>query len=151
MKILMIFAFLLPMIIQTSGQTQTNKGTGATLPKGYWPLERSQPIIEKTQTIHLEPDLSHLSEGERKAVGKLIEVGIIFQNLYEHQRHPQALASHRDLQQLDQQLKSPAATQNLLTIYALNQGPVATTLENHREQFLPVAAIQPGKNVYPDS
>lgn len=150
MKILMIFAFLLPMIIQASGQTQTNKGSGATLPKGYWPLEKSQPIIEKTQTIHLAPDLSRLSEGERKAVSKLIEVGNIFQDLYEHQRHPQARASRRDLQQLDQQLKSPAATQNLLTIYALNQGPIATTLENHREQFLPVAAIQPGKNVYPN-
>lgn len=149
MKTLMIFAFLLSIIIQTSGQTQTNKDSGATLPASYWPLEKSHPIIEKTQTIRLEPDLSHLSEGERKAVGKLIEVGMIFQDLYEHQRHPQALASRRDLQQLDKRLRSPAATQNLLTIYALNQGPIATTLENKREQFLPVAPTQPGKNVYP--
>jgi hypothetical protein len=150
MKTLMIFAFLLSIMIQTPGQTQTNKASGATLPTGYWPLEKSQPIIDKTQTIRLEPNLSHLSGGERKAVGKLIEVGMIFQDLYEHQRHPQALASRRDLQQLDQRLKSPAVTQNLLALYALNQGPIATTLENKREQFLPVAPTQPGKNVYPN-
>jgi hypothetical protein len=149
MKSLMIFAFLLAMMSQISGQTQTKKGSGATLPPGYWPLEKSQPLIEKTQTIRLAPDLSHLSEGERQAVGKLIEVGMIFQDLYEHQRHPQALASRRDLQQLDQRLGSSAETRNLLTLYALNQGPIATTLENKREQSLPVAAVQPGKNVYP--
>ena len=50
---------------------------------GYWPLEKSQPIIDKTQTIRLAPDISHLSAGERKAVAKLIEVGEIFQKLYE--------------------------------------------------------------------
>ena len=64
-----------------------------TLPAGYWPLEKSQPIIDKTQTIHLSGDLSKLSEGERKAVAKLIEVGQIFQKLYEEQRHPDALSS----------------------------------------------------------
>lgn len=47
---------------------------------GYWPLEKSQPIVEKTQTIRLAPDISQLSEGERKAVAKLIEVGQIFRN-----------------------------------------------------------------------
>jgi len=31
----------------------------------------------------------------------------------------------------------------------LNQGPIATTLENKREPFLPVDAPAPGKNVYP--
>ena len=53
------------------------------LANGYWPLEKSQPIVEKTQTIRLAPDTSKLSEGERKAVAKLIEVGQIFQKLYE--------------------------------------------------------------------
>jgi hypothetical protein len=90
-----------------------------------------------------------LSEGERKAVGKLIEVGLIFQDLYEQQRHPPAVASRRALEELDKRLGSTAATQNLITIYRLNQGPIATTLENKREQFLPVEPTQPGKNVYP--
>jgi hypothetical protein len=120
-----------------------------TLPAGYWPLEKSQPIIDKTQTIHLAPDISKLSEGERKAVAKMIEVGQIFQKLYEEQRHPEALSSHRALVQLDKQSGSTPATQNLLTLYRLFQGPIATTLENKREPFLPVEALKPGKNMYP--
>src|ERR1044071_2700549 len=90
-----------------------------TLPAGYWPLEKSQPLIDKTQTITLSSELSKLSEGERKAVAKLIEVGQIFQKLYEEQRHPQALSSYRALEQLDKRSRSPPATQNLLTLYRL--------------------------------
>ena len=119
------------------------------LPTGYWPLEKSQPIIDKTQTITLSPDLSKLSDGERKAVSKLIEVGRIFQKLYEEQRHPQALSAYRALVELDKRTGSTPATQNLLMLYRLNQGPIATTLENKREPFLPVDPTKPGKNVYP--
>jgi hypothetical protein len=36
-----------------------------------------------------------------------------------------------------------------LTLYRLNQGPIATTLENKREPFLPVDPSKLGKNVYP--
>ena len=120
-----------------------------TIPAGYWPLEKSQPIIDKTQTIRLSPDLSKLTEGERKAVAKLIEVGHIMQKLYEEQRHPQALSSYRALEQLDKKTGSTPATQNLLTLYRLFQGPIATTLDNKREPFLPVDPLKPGKNVYP--
>ena len=38
---------------------------------------------------------------------------------------------------------------NLLTLYRLFQGPIATTLENKREPFLPVDPVVPGKNMYP--
>src|SRR5690349_10597043 len=120
-----------------------------TLPAGYWPLEKSQPIIDKTQTIRLSADLSKLSDGEKKAVAKLIEVGQIFQKLYEEQRHPEAISSYRALEQLDKRTGSTPAAQNLLTLYRLFQGPIATTLENKREPFLPVDATKPGKNMYP--
>jgi len=120
-----------------------------TLPAGYWPLEKSQPIIDKTQTITLAPDLSKLTDGEKKAVAKLIEVGRIFQKLYEEQRHPEALSSYRALEQLDKRTGSKPGTQNLLTIYRLFQGPIGTTLDNQREPFLPVQPTKPGKNVYP--
>lgn len=116
---------------------------------GYWPLEKSQPLVDKTQTIRLAPDVSQLSEGERKAVARLIEVGQIFQNLYELQRHPEALTSYRALEQLNKQNGGTPATQNLLTLYRLFQGPIATTLENKREPFLPVEPLKPGKNMYP--
>jgi hypothetical protein len=119
------------------------------IPNGYWPLEKSQPLIEKTQTIRLAPDTAKLSAGERKAVAKLIEVGQIFQKLYELQRHPQALSSYQALEQLNKQNGGSQDTQNLLALYRLNQGPIATTLDNKREPFLPVDPLKPGKNVYP--
>jgi hypothetical protein len=34
-------------------------------------------------------------------------------------------------------------------LYRLFQGPIATTLENKREPFLPVEPVVPGKNMYP--
>jgi len=140
---------LLVISMSTLAQTGSGRRLRGELPAGYWPLEKSQPIIDKTQTIRLAPDLSHLTPGERTAVAKLVEVGKIFQRLYERQRHPEATRSQADLVQLDKRLGSPPATQNLLTLYRLNQGPIATTLENKREPFLPVEPVQPGKNVYP--
>jgi hypothetical protein len=122
----------------------------SVLPPGYWPLEQSQPIVNKTQTITLAPDLSHLSAGERRAVAKLLEVGKIFQNIYEDQRHIQALSARQALTDLNASLTAPTrtTTQNLLTLYRLNQGPIAATLDNKREPFLPVPLSPPGKNVY---
>jgi hypothetical protein len=124
--------------------------TYQTLPAGSWSVEQSQPIIEKTQTIRLAPDLSQLSAEERKAIAKLLEVGKIFQSIYEDQRHHQALSSYRNLQALDRSFVSkPPIVLNLLTLYRLFQGPIATTLENKREPFLPVDPVVPGKNMYP--
>jgi Zincin-like metallopeptidase len=120
-----------------------------TWPAGSWPREKSQPIIDKTQTIRLAPDLSQLSAGERAAVAKLLEVGKIFQGLYEEQRHKQALSSYEKLWDLHTHIGTTEGTQNLLTLYRLFQGPIATTLENKREPFLPVDPVVPGKNMYP--
>ncbi len=144
---LLTFALMTGIVTGTMAQTGSTNSRG--LPAGYWPLEKSQPIIDKTETIRLAPDVSHLSEGERKAVAKLLEVGRIFQGLFEQQRHSQALTAYRNLVQLDTRTGSSAATQNLLTLYRLNQGPIATTLDNKRESFLPVDEVKPGKNVYP--
>ncbi len=148
MKSSIALAFLSVLLANVLAQNVSRKPSGP-LPQGYWPLEKSQPVIDKTQVIKLAPDLSHMSEAERRAIGKLVEVGKIFQQLYESQRHSQALSSHSKLQQLDKQQGSTAATENLLALYRLNQGPIATTLENSREPFLPVDPTQPGKNVYP--
>jgi hypothetical protein len=140
---------LLCALVITSAQTGTRTSSLDLHPVGYWPLVKSQPIIDKTQTIRLAPDLSRLSPDEQKAVAKLLEVGKIFQNIYEDQRHKQALSSDRDLIQLDKRTGSTTATQNLLTLYRLFQGPIATTLENKREPFLAVDPVVPGKNMYP--
>src|SRR5712671_4053717 len=146
-----VVAVLLVSLISIFAQTGSRLKTNQTLPAGYWPLEKSQPIIDKTQTIKLAPDLAQLSVDERKAIGKLLEVGKIFQSIYEDQRHKQALSSYRNLLTLGRSHISPApaATENLLVLYRLFQGPIATTLENKREPFLPVDPVVPGKNMYP--
>ena len=130
-------------------QTNSRMKPRPNVANRYWLMEKSQPIIDKTQTITLAPDISRLSPGERTAVTKMLEVGRIFQKLYEEQRHPEAISSYQALQQFDKQTGSSAGTRNLMTLYRLNQGPIATTLENKREPFLPVDAPAPGKNVYP--
>jgi hypothetical protein len=88
-------------------------------PAGYWGLEKSQPITDKTQTVHLAPDLSHLSPGERTAVAKLLEVGKIFQRIYEDQRHKQALSAYRDLQTVSKKLSQSGANRYAL-VYAVS-------------------------------
>jgi hypothetical protein len=145
---LFVVAVVLVSFLSTFAQTGSRMKPNQTLPAGYWPLEKSQPLIDKTQTIRLAPDLSQLSAGERRAVAKLLQVGKIFQSIYEDQRHKQALSADRDLLQLDKRNGSPV-TQNLTFLYRLFQGPIASTLENKREPFLPVDPVVPGKNMYP--
>ncbi|HEX8498977.1 MAG TPA: hypothetical protein VF659_00185 [Pyrinomonadaceae bacterium] len=129
-------------------QTAARRPAAGGLPAGYWPEERSRALLEKTGQVRLAPDTSHLSEGERRALAKLIEVGKIFQTVYEEQRHERAAESRAALEALDRRLGSPQATRDLLDIYRLFQGPVATTLENKREPFLPVELPAPGQAMY---
>src|SRR4030095_3861299 len=130
MQKLSVVTTVLSLIAVTIAQTPplTTMNKPSSLPPGYWPLERTQPIIEKTQPLRLAPELSHLSQGEQKAIAKLLEVGKIFQSLYEQQRHPEALTSFQQLAQLGRRNGSAPEVQNLLTLYRLNQGPIATTL-----------------------
>ncbi|HWH18534.1 MAG TPA: zincin-like metallopeptidase domain-containing protein, partial [Allosphingosinicella sp.] len=109
-----------------------------------WSPAQVQAILERTQTTRLAPDISHLSAGEREAVAKLIEVGRIFQDVYEDQRHRQALAARAAFAKAND-----PHSRDLATLYRLFQGPIATTLENKREPFLAVDEAPPGKNVYP--
>jgi hypothetical protein len=109
-----------------------------------WTPAQAKAVLDKTQTIRLAPSLAHLSPGERIAVAKLLEVGRIFQDLYETQRHRSALTARAALAR-----RTDAQGRALDTLYRLNQGPVATTLDNKREPFLAVPDAPPGKNVYP--
>jgi hypothetical protein len=69
--------------------------------------------------------------------------------LYEQQLHAQALAAKQRLDELHASGADPHATRNLLDLYYLFKGPVATTLDNQRQPFLPVGNPDPGKTVYP--
>ena len=113
-------------------------------PRAVWPAAKVQGILERTARTRLAPDLSHLTAGERTAVEKLLLVGQIFQDIYEQQRHRHALSARAALEKA-----TDARSKELLTLYRLNQGPIATTLENTREPFLAVEPPPPGKNVYP--
>ena len=111
---------------------------------GGWTAAEYQPILDKTQVVTLAPDLSFLAEGERAAVATLREVGEIFQELYEEQRHRQAAAVRAALASAT----GPDAEAWRL-LYRMFQGPIANTLDNQRVAFVPVDPVQPGKTVYP--
>jgi len=139
-----ILALTLAVTLTASAQQKKND-----LPEGYWPLAKSEEILKKTETIRLAPDLSSLTAEEKSALKDLLEVGAIFQKLYEDQLHHQAAYALDRLKVLDVQLGQPKATQNLLDLYRLNKGPIASTLTNAREAFLPVDEQRPQRNMYP--
>jgi hypothetical protein len=110
----------------------------AQTPTGYWSPEQAKEILDKTRTIRLEPKPAQLSAGERTAIAKLLEVGKIFQSIYEDQLHPQA-----------REAKIPDGRADLQALYRLFRGSIATTLDNKRVPFLAVQPETPGRNVYP--
>ena len=122
---------------------------GAAVPAGYWPESRADEILAKTETTRLAPDLSSLKENERAALKDLLAVGDLMQRLYEQSRHHQARSSYAELVNLHERSGRSKHTEKLLTLYYLNHGPIAATLDNKREPILPVAQQLPGKNVYP--
>src|SRR5687767_179910 len=105
----------------------------AALPPGYWRGEQAGPILDKTQTLRLAPELAGLTAGEAQAVAKLLEVGQLFQELYESSRHHQARSALKALTALDRARGGSPQTQDLLRLYRSNQGPIAISLENQRE------------------
>lgn len=77
-RILCASAISLAVFSLLMAQTASRRSAGAGVPSGYWRLEKSQAIIEKTQTVRLAPDFSHLTAGERAVIGKLLKVGNVF-------------------------------------------------------------------------
>jgi hypothetical protein len=119
------------------------------LPRGYWGPDRVRPILEQTQTIRFDADPSPLGPGERAAVGELVSAGRMIQDLNELTEHHQSLAARAKLEALHERLGRPAETSDLLELYAMSQGPIATTLDNQLLPFLPVDGFAGGRNVYP--
>jgi len=107
--------------------------------QGAWTDADTRRVVDNVSVLRLDPDLSHLTPGERTAVAKLIEAGRIFQELYEDQNHPDAIWARANLQ--------PEGEQAIL--YRLYQGPIGTNGSNQRVPFLQVRPEQPGRNVYP--
>lgn len=121
----------------------------AQLPAGYWDLDRSQPLLDRTLEITLAPDLEMLEDSELRAVQRLLEAGAILHRMYEAQKHHQAPDAFEALNELVT-IDSPTALDNLQRLFRLFRGPIATTLENERIAFVPVSPESPGKAVYPE-
>jgi hypothetical protein len=119
------------------------------LPSQYWTEQQSGEILARAETIRLAPDISGLTPGELSALWDLLEVGEIFQDLYEDALHHQAIVARKRLVETDAAAGHPKRTQNLLQLYRLFKGPIATTLTNDRKAFLDVEPQVPGRNVYP--
>ncbi|HYC60327.1 MAG TPA: NUDIX hydrolase, partial [Thermoanaerobaculia bacterium] len=111
-------ALIIGAAVTASAQQQQTK-----LPEGYWPEEKSNAILAKTEVIRLAPDLSSLSSEEQAALKDLLAAGAIMQKLYEVSRHHEAQPALDQLRVLDVRLGQPKATQNLLDLYRLFQGP----------------------------
>ncbi len=111
--------------------------------------DQIRPILEKTLCLRLDPDLSHLSEGERTAVARLLEVGQLFQTLYEDSLHHQAQEAHEQLLSAHERGEDPDTTSALLDLYRLSRGPILRNLDNQRVPLVNVDPPVPGKNVYP--
>lgn len=107
-----------------------------------WDAARIEPILQRTQRLHLAADVSALSPGEQAAVRELLAAGERMHRLYMAQRHPQALAAQA-------YLDAHPELAGEHDLFRLNAGPIASTLDNTREAFLTVAPEAPARNVYP--
>ena len=121
----------------------------ADVPDGFWDLKETEAILEATQRVELAPDLSGLTPAERGALDELLAAGRIMNSLYERQKHRSAASAKQKLLDFYEASEGSEEATNLLDIYYLSKGPIATTLDNVREPILPAEPEQPGKNVYP--
>ena len=114
---------------------------------GFWDADRAEALLARSETFELDADLSGLTEGERSAVARLIEIGMIVQHIYEESRHHQALALYEHLAHWTDEADSGHA-ELMRRLYAQFSGPIAF-VEGQRIPFAPVDPYVPGRNVYP--
>jgi len=103
---------------------------------------RTAQILARTQRLHLAPDLSALTPGERAAVTELLAAGERMHRLYMDQRHPQALTTAA-------YLEAHPELSGERDLFRMNSGPISSTLDNTREAFLSVQPEAPARNMYP--
>lgn len=120
-------------------------GEPADVPEGWWTGEQRRAVLDATRTLRLDADLSGLRAGEREAVRHLLAAGEVVQRLYERQTHPQAAEAAAMIAAMP----AGPARDEFAQLYRLFKGPIATTLDNTREPFLPVAANTPAKGFHP--
>lgn len=120
----------------------TAETTPAPTLAGTWTEAQSEAVLSRTMRVHVAPDLSHLSEGERAAVRELLAAGTLLDRAYLRQRHPAGAEA------LDFVVAHPELTRER-DLFRAMQGPIATTLDNERLAFLSVGAETPARAMYP--
>ncbi|MFK7990105.1 MAG: NUDIX hydrolase [Sandaracinaceae bacterium] len=118
--------------------------------EGFWSAEQADVLLAQSTTFAVEADTSSLTASERRALGRLMEVGTIFHGVFEESRHREAPAVAHHLDTYSP--ASDAETAQLATLrrlYRLFEGPIAYSPEAERVPFAPVAPYEPGRNVYP--
>lgn len=142
-KLVLALSVALAACATTTASTEHNHHDISTAGiASTWDDARINQILERTQRLHLAPDMSALSAGEREAVRELLLAGERMHELYLDQRHPQARAAAAWV------AEHPENTA-VRDLFLLSAGPIATTLDNTREAFLSVQPEAPARNVYP--
>lgn len=136
-------ALLLAACATPAADTAPSPPASAAAISPSWNDAQIQPILDRTQRLHLAPDLSSLSAGEQGAVRELLAAGERLNRVYMSQRHPQALAAA-------DYLAAHPELRNARDLFRLSIGPIATTLDNTREPFLTVSPETPARNMYPE-
>ena len=113
--------------------------------KTVWTDKMSEDIISNTLSVRLDPDLSHLSSGEKAALEKLLAAGQMMHELYLRQRHAESLEAFARLRTM----QPPEKKKTMEYLFWLFKGPMATTLDNRRIPFLAISDETAGKTVYP--
>lgn len=121
----------------------TSSPTAASTLEPTWTEAQSEAVLSRTMRVHIAPDLSHLTEGERAAVRELLAAGALLDRAYLRQRHPVGADA------LDFLVAHPELARER-DLFRAMQGPIATTLDNERLAFLSVGAETPARAMYPE-
>ena len=104
-------------------------------------------ILSDSMTIRFAPDISHLSDAEKRTLNYLLQAGQIMHNIYLQAQHKDSLRQKQALVELA--ARNDKAAEKRLTLYRIFKGPIATTPDNERVPFVDAAKPVPGKNRYP--
>ena len=133
------------LLLALSPLAQAHQDAAAPGYKARWSERQVDEVLDKTLTLRLAPALDHLSDAEARTLNLLLQAGGLIHDIYLQAQHKDALAGKAALE------ADPAKGRNgdLLKLYRIFKGPIATTLDNRREPFIDVAGNEPGKNRYP--
>lgn len=113
-----------------------------TLFNSAWTESETKAVLDKTMRIRFAYDASDLTANERAAVDELLLAGERLHDMYMGQVHPDALRYKAMLDETDNR-------QDIKDVFRISKGPVATTLDNDRQNIFTGTEDGASPNVYP--